>query len=166
MRLRLQPEASCRNASLLTTSDMAVSSVRNTSCGEAARRDDALPVGEAGVHAQFLGRGDVGKVLAALVGKLHQPVHIERRQRRGRIRMKVGPARHDVLQKSPPRCVGDETQLQAEVLGKLQHGHMSHVAGSGDATTYLLGFFFRHFDKFVDVLHGAFFGGHQNHGLA
>lgn len=90
---------------------------------------------------QFLGRGDVGKVLAALVGKLHQPVHIERGQRRGRIRMKVGPARHDVLKNLPAAAVGDETQLQAEVLGKLQHGTWVMLPVAVMPTTYLLGFF-------------------------
>jgi hypothetical protein len=80
--------------------------------------------------------------------------------------MKMGPARHDVLKNLPAAAVGDETQLQAEVLGKLQHGHMGHVAGRGDAHDVLVGVLFRHFDKFVDVLPRGVFGGHQNHGLA
>ena len=80
--------------------------------------------------------------------------------------MKMGPARHDVLKNLPAAAVGDETQLQAEVLGKLQHGHMGHVAGRGDAHDVLVGVLFRHFDKFVDVLPRGVLGGHQNHGLA
>ena len=70
--------------------------------------------------------------------------------------MKVSPARHDVLKNLPAAAVGDETQLQAEVLGKLQHGTWVMLPVAVMPTTYLLGFFFAISINSLMFFHGAF----------